>query len=600
MNYWLDDMPEIKRHWKLKKLLINYIKKKQRWYKITMKYCIYILSFFLIVMISGCACYRGYRDYEVSKPLKREGETLIAEKYYIMTSGESIIVKRVRRYKYIQFYRKYSVNERLYTNFNWYLLLAHITSYPLSLVFSPFALLGINDGVQERGNRYVYTRGRKFWNWINPFICAFDDGKYEYEITVTSHHDVSKTEYRDDTSIIDGAEISIILRDGRKLIRPAGVTISQLRRDIFEYPLPKRKEMVEITFKGVKIDLEISSPDLPEDQFDSWNRIKNASASEALANEEGYLRILESFLKNGVISKATFDFERTRLINLIAAERKRLEEEKAKRLQRAKDIYGRLVIAFDRISALSQKQVLTQAEYDELFKCAKILLDCEECGAIIAFLKQEKVISEEVAEDRLRCLQYARKSVATFWYRKVAERGQQGAVKEMESLDSWIRLREKGVFGIRFGTVFHEQRSRFGQFHRRSEGLAGRGSIELKGTGYPHNNGGFADSVLISVTPRSHKIYRITGTVRRDGARIFAKKLKEMLERKYDMTMRQFYLGDGFAYSNGEILITIVVSGLDEADVHITYTDLSLKRLAEQELELLVNEDISNINDSSL
>ena len=389
---------------------INKYRKLKSKLKTAMKYPTYILSIFLIVLITGCNCYYGYRDYEETRPVKKNGESVILEEYRIEKKDDNIILRRFRRYGYTQVYRKYAVNEKLYNNFNWGKLIPHILSYPFTLVFSPLVLLGDNSSSYAAGFAYVYTNGRKFWNWINPLINVTDDDK-EYKITVSSHRDVEEFEYRDENCVVDGVEINIILGDGRRLNCSAGISLSQLRKKVFEYPLPERKEMVGITFKDARIDLEIVSHDLPKKQLDDWSRITHASAAEALSNEEEYLGSLRRFFEEKKISQDTFDIQCRRLKDLADAERKRIAAEEAKQLQKAKDTYDKLVDVFDKVAAFSKKEKLTDVEYDKLFECSKKLLDCEECEAAIGLLNRKGVISDDIAQARMKCLQDARTSI---------------------------------------------------------------------------------------------------------------------------------------------------------------------------------------------
>ena len=127
----------------------------------------------------------------------------------------------------------------------------------------------------------------------------------------------------------------------------------------------------------------------------------------------------------------------------------------------------------------------------------------------------------------------------------------------------------------------------------------GHAAIDLKETDYPHNNGGFADSVRISVTPQSHRIYRITGIVKSDSAEALARKLKSMLECKYNMTMHSsLSLGADYVFTNEEFSITIDIhSGVE---VLITYTDIALLRLARREREQQAQDEAKNINENVL
>ena len=176
------------------------------------------------------------------------------------------------------------------------------------------------------------------------------------------------------------------------------------------------------------------------------------------------------------------------------------------------------------------------------------------------------------------------------------------AAKPLTRNDAWLKLRKEGVFGIKFGTTFHDRRKK-GEWEdlgkaldelRERDGLA---VIDLKETGFSYNNGGFADSVFISVTPKTHKIYRITGTVKSDSAEATARKLKAMLERKYDMTMRRKLFCD-YVFSNGEF--SIAIGFTPGVEVSITYTDLHLERLARREREQQAQDEVKNIDENAL
>ena len=364
----------------------------------------YILKTFFIIFIpsifSGCACYHGYRDYEVTKPLSRKGETLVMEKHNIVNKDGNITVQRFRRYEYEQTYRVYTVREMLYNEFTYELSLIHIISYPFSLVFSPLVPMGKDREIREAGYVYTYTKGRRFWNWINPFICTVGDN-HKFEINVMSHNDHKCTEYREENCIVDGVNIDIILPDGRKLIRPVGVSTLSLCKDVFDYPLPEKAENVVIKYRDAILKITVNSTaSLPGDQYKKWNTFLNMSDTTAHRQYHDFKHMLDNLAEQKIISKDTFD-----------ANLSRLNEQRLRILKAKEKEYRLLAADLDRLYMLSKKQKLTDDEYEQTLECSKRILS-ENCADIINQLEDGKIISSEIALKHKSTIRYAENAIA--------------------------------------------------------------------------------------------------------------------------------------------------------------------------------------------
>ena len=168
---------------------------------------------------------------------------------------------------------------------------------------------------------------------------------------------------------------------------------------------------------------------------------------------------------------------------------------------------------------------------------------------------------------------------AVQWWREAASEGNVVAAKILQK--PWAELRSKGVLGVRFGMTFNPGES---------EGFALRLDIctYYKLANYSRPKGGWADVAGVSITPKSHKIFRIIGIV--ENKKEFST-LKSLLEDKYFMTMKKYEADDNmnmlsdlydYHYIYEELSIRIY-SHPFQPDVFVVFTDSRLEKLAKQE-----------------
>ena len=186
---------------------------------------------------------------------------------------------------------------------------------------------------------------------------------------------------------------------------------------------------------------------------------------------------------------------------------------------------------------------------------------------------------------------------AVQWWREAASEGNVVAAKILQ--EPWTELRSKGEFGIRFGTTFKPGEGEM--FALRSKPL-----VYHKFADYSRPKGGWADVVGVSITPKSHKIFRIIGIVENEKE---LSTLKSLLEEKYFMTMKKYEADDimnmisnlyDYYYIYEELSIRIY-SNPFQPGVFVVFTDSRLEKLAKQEaggkseLEMFWNETIEKL-----
>ena len=172
---------------------------------------------------------------------------------------------------------------------------------------------------------------------------------------------------------------------------------------------------------------------------------------------------------------------------------------------------------------------------------------------------------------------------AVQWWLKAARNGNKRAVTVL--LAPWEELRDKGVFGIRFGATFDPQNSEEEFFDLRTEECN-----FYKSVNYRRGRDGFADAAGLSITPKSHKVFRITGFI--EDYKVCAK-LKSLLEEKYHMRMQKY--DDGlniwknmfdYDFQNEDFSIHVYYNPtLLRQKTVVVFTDRKLENLAKKEAQ---------------
>lgn len=362
----------------------------------------------IAVAFFGCAAYEGERQYDVTKPSGREDEKQVSEKYTIIAGNEQFNVRCVRIFNYMQKSRTYTVKERIYRVPSTTSTIGHIIFCPITFVISPLALIVGGGEVKYLGYTYIQNRGRDFWNFFNPIISL--SGKRNFEINVVSHKDNKRPESRKEDFLLHDGNMTVTFAD-KKLRVPVGVSLADLRGKIFEHSLPEKNKNIEIRYRDTALKINIdSASSLSEDQLKLWHDFHNISDAAANSRYHEFKQMLNNFAEQKIISKSTLDLESARLNKMAEKERKRLAEEQRRLLKEAKEKYQLLSTDLEKLYTFSQKQNLTDDEYEQALKCSQKILSAN-CDNIIIKLEDGKMISHETASKNRIAIDYAENAI---------------------------------------------------------------------------------------------------------------------------------------------------------------------------------------------
>ena len=193
---------------------------------------------------------------------------------------------------------------------------------------------------------------------------------------------------------------------------------------------------------------------------------------------------------------------------------------------------------------------------------------------------------------------------AVYWWRRAASDGNKMAAKLLQK--PWEELRSKSVLGVRFGSVFNPEKREPVFFRMQDQALEKLDPTDstdsyacFKIDNYSRKKGDWADAVGVSITPKSHKVFRIIGVVINAKER---SNIKALLEDRFYAKMNKFvadkYL-DLYDYRilHEEFSIRIFFDELDigggraffhsihliSAPVFVVFTDRKLERQAKLE-----------------
>lgn len=213
-------------------------------YIVTSILCLLILS---CILLTGCRGYMGYRHFNETTNLTMENECIIDTTYDIYLENNKIFACENKKIAYTQNIRVDQIEENIYSECSGGAVIANVLFYPVTLIFSPLALLVYEtEEVDFENNKYTYSYGRRIWNFFNIFVRTTGDKKTEREVTdsETKKEDRLRSEKRS----LDNAEMLIEVNNKRFKIK-SGADGKTIAASIFAAESAQNRKQIKVMFK---------------------------------------------------------------------------------------------------------------------------------------------------------------------------------------------------------------------------------------------------------------------------------------------------------------------------------------------------------------
>ena len=275
-----------------------------------------ILQFLLLTLIacgvSGCRAYvAGYRTYNESS-LQELVSSQIEQQKYLFSSDEST-VSFIRRDRMKNTYatKKYEVTEYVLRKNDAGLVVVKMIAFPALVICSPYMVVSNKyfrkSHIHHNGNAYVYSVGRQYLHFFNPFI-SFPGGT---KIAGTeTEKDLVDTVFEYKTSEEDELpqDLRLDVFDGQTHFSiENGTTVSELRKKVFQYAFPAQKRTVTVSKGNIKKVIELNSAHMADAQEqEEWTNIQSYSDEHYFCKEKDLLSKIEDLRSRSLLSEAGY------------------------------------------------------------------------------------------------------------------------------------------------------------------------------------------------------------------------------------------------------------------------------------------------------
>ena len=203
--------------------------------------------------------------------------------------------------------KKYKVSEYIYGDNNPLVaLLVKIAISPVLAFSFPFLWIIGDEHKSYNGNDYVYSVGRKYWNWFfNPFVT------FGQPIVGTeTEKDLVDTVFEYETSKKDELpqDLRLDVFDGQTHFSiENGTSVSKLRKQVFLYAFPAQKRTITVSKGNIKKMVELNSIQIADAQAqDDWSNIQSYSDEQCFYKEKDLLSKIEDFRNRGLLSETGY------------------------------------------------------------------------------------------------------------------------------------------------------------------------------------------------------------------------------------------------------------------------------------------------------
>ena len=212
-------------------------------YIVTSILCLLILS---CILLTGCRGYMGYRHFNETTNLTTENECIIDTTYDIYLENNKIFACENKKIAYTQNLRVDQIEENLYSECSGGAVIANVIFYPVTLIFSPLALLVYEtEEVDFENNKYTYSYGRRIWNFFNIFVRTTGDKKTERE--VTDSETKQEDRLRSAKRTLDDANL-LVEADGKQFHIKSGTEGKAIVSSIFDGTTAQKTKQIKVTF----------------------------------------------------------------------------------------------------------------------------------------------------------------------------------------------------------------------------------------------------------------------------------------------------------------------------------------------------------------
>ena len=207
----------------------------------------FVVLFCMGLVLSGCRGYIGYRNFTETTNLNVENEFVIDTTHDIYLENNKIFVTENKKIAYTQNLRIDQIEENLYIEGRGAAVVANVIFLPVTIIFSPFAILVLNtEEVEFEKNKYTYSYGRKVWNFLNIFVRT-TSGDTKKEREVTDSETKKEDRLRSEKKSLDNAEMLIEV-DNKLFKMKSGADGKTIAASVFAVESAQNRKKIKVIF----------------------------------------------------------------------------------------------------------------------------------------------------------------------------------------------------------------------------------------------------------------------------------------------------------------------------------------------------------------
>ena len=209
-------------------------------------------------LMSGCKAYSGYRNFTENVEIgTKNDENVLESDYEIKVFDKRLYAVQNKKVVYTQKIRIDEGIEWIYSEANSGTVIGNIITYPFVLIFSPLAILAFDtEEVEFEKNKYIYSYGRKVWNFFNIFARVRKEKLKEKD--VFNSRFTEKEMLKDITEKLYGQNI-LIAFNNKTITVPSGTSLTTISQLLNRQDVKGTEIKAQVIFKNRTKILNINS-----------------------------------------------------------------------------------------------------------------------------------------------------------------------------------------------------------------------------------------------------------------------------------------------------------------------------------------------------